>query len=41
MFRSTTNLLGQLTTAVLMDRWVGAPARGSSEETSAGAQVGF
>jgi Na+/H+-dicarboxylate symporter len=25
MFRSTTNLLGQITTAVLVDRWVGGP----------------
>jgi Na+/H+-dicarboxylate symporter len=23
MFRSTTNLLGQITTAVVVDRWVG------------------
>jgi Na+/H+-dicarboxylate symporter len=25
MFRSTTNLLGQVTTSVLVDRWVGEP----------------
>lgn len=27
MFRSTTNLLGQITTAVVVDKWVGADAR--------------
>jgi Na+/H+-dicarboxylate symporter len=32
MFRSTTNLLGQITTSVLVDRWVG---EGSSDSPDA------
>jgi Na+/H+-dicarboxylate symporter len=40
MFRSTTNLLGQLTASVLMDRWVGDAGRRSAAETSAGLEVG-
>jgi Na+/H+-dicarboxylate symporter len=40
MFRSTTNLLGQLTTAVLMDRWVGSGARDAPSETPGGLEAG-
>jgi len=40
MFRSATNLLGQVTTSVLMDRWVGAPGETVSGSTSAGPAAG-
>lgn len=35
MFRSTTNLLGQITTAVVVDRWVGEGGRVEAGEASA------
>ena len=36
MFRSSVNLLGQVTTAVVVDRWVGGAVDGRIEETGRG-----
>ena len=36
MFRSTTNLLGQITTAVVVDRWVGGEGEGVDEPAAGG-----
>jgi Na+/H+-dicarboxylate symporter len=40
MFRSTLNNLGQITTAVLMDKWVGVDATGADPGGQAGGDAG-